>query len=336
MATNDMGPGPLKKARRLVQKTTKKITKGTFLEDSKKYPGEKNNPFAQKGGTTKKYQKGGKTTSFTDDIATGLDNVFRKTYPFNIPHTQTTKALKAVDDYLTKGKGKMSDPYEALKAKVKKTMKVPNKKQAGGPTDPVTAMYKAKGEKVPTTKETVKYVKKRGSGYIAPTKPKAPAGWSTREEATPSTRRYQNGGTGMTPPMPSPKPKPKTYPRGLAPTPKPQINAKGNPGNEGYNRYTGPRSPSMNAADYKAKVIERYGSEETARDAKAIQKKGGATKKMKIGGMVNPNAKLQAAKSAGSKGVMSGVNPKAAASKVVRGRVGGTSVAPKKATPGRK
>ncbi len=65
-------------------------------------------------------------------------------------------------------------------------------------------------------------------------------------------------------------------------------------------------------------------------------RKGGATKKMKIGGMVNPNAKLQAAKSAGSKGVMSGVNPKAAASKVVRGRVGGTSAAPKKATPGRK
>ena len=61
MATNDMGPGPLKKARRLVKKITQKVTKGTFLEDSKKYPGEKNNPFARKGGTTKmkKYQPGG-------------------------------------------------------------------------------------------------------------------------------------------------------------------------------------------------------------------------------------------------------------------------------------
>jgi hypothetical protein len=335
MATNDMGPGPLKKARRLVQKTTKKITKGTILEDSKKYPGEKNNPFAQKGGTTKKYQKGGKTTSFTQDIATGLDNVFRKTYPFNVPHTKITKALKAVDDKITKGhEGEQPDWYNKFKDKVKKTMKVPNKKQDGGMIN--EQFSKATGIPAPSkkaTKDTLKYVKKKGSGYNAPIKAKAPAGWSTPEESTPSTRRYQNGGTGMTPPMPSPKPKLKTYPRGLAPTPKPQINAKGN---EGYNRYTGPRSPSMNAADYKAKAVAKYGSEETARDAKAIQKKGGATKKMKIGGMVNPNAKLQAAKSAGSKGVMSGVNPKAAASKVVRGRVGGTSVAPKKATPGRK
>jgi hypothetical protein len=61
-----------------------------------------------------------------------------------------------------------------------------------------------------------------------------------------------------------------------------------------------------------------------------------STKRYQIGGMVNPNAKLQAAKSAGSKGVKSGVNPKAAASKVARGRSGGTSAAPKKATPGRK
>ena len=61
------------------------------------------------------------------------------------------------------------------------------------------------------------------------------------------------------------------------------------------------------------------------------KKKGGAT--YKTGGMVNPNAKLQAAKSAGSKGVKSGVNPKAAASKVARGRSGGTSTAPKTATP---
>ena len=56
-------------------------------------------------------------------------------------------------------------------------------------------------------------------------------------------------------------------------------------------------------------------------------------KMMKTGGMVNPNAKLQASKSAGSKGVKSGVNPKAAASKVAKGRSGGTSAAPKTALP---
>lgn len=55
--------------------------------------------------------------------------------------------------------------------------------------------------------------------------------------------------------------------------------------------------------------------------------------KMKTGGMVNPNAKMQAQKAAGSKGVKSGVNPKAVAAKVAKGRSGGTSAAPKTAAP---
>jgi hypothetical protein len=58
-----------------------------------------------------------------------------------------------------------------------------------------------------------------------------------------------------------------------------------------------------------------------------------ARKIMKTGGMVNSNAKVSALKSAGSHGVKSGVNPKAAASKVAKGRVGGTSSAPKTAVP---
>jgi len=63
-------------------------------------------------------------------------------------------------------------------------------------------------------------------------------------------------------------------------------------------------------------------------------KKGGAMKtKMKTGGMVNSNAKVSAVKVAGSKGVKSGVNAKASAQKVAKGRVGGTSAAPKTATP---
>lgn len=67
-----------------------------------------------------------------------------------------------------------------------------------------------------------------------------------------------------------------------------------------------------------------------------IVKKTGsmATKKMyKTGGMVNPNAKLQAAKAAGSKGVKSGVNPKAAASNVAKKPSAARSKAPKKAIP---
>lgn len=56
-------------------------------------------------------------------------------------------------------------------------------------------------------------------------------------------------------------------------------------------------------------------------------------KVMKTGGMVNSNAKVSALKSAGSHGVKSGVNPRAAASKVARGKVGGISSAPKTAVP---
>lgn len=47
----------------------------------------------------------------------------------------------------------------------------------------------------------------------------------------------------------------------------------------------------------------------------------------------NPNAKVTASKVAGSKGVKSGVNPKATVQKVAKGRVGGTSKAPKTAVP---
>jgi len=53
----------------------------------------------------------------------------------------------------------------------------------------------------------------------------------------------------------------------------------------------------------------------------------------KTGGMVNSNAKVSALKSAGSHGVKSGVNPRAAASKVARGKVGGISTAPRTAVP---
>jgi hypothetical protein len=64
-----------------------------------------------------------------------------------------------------------------------------------------------------------------------------------------------------------------------------------------------------------------------------IMRKGGSIKsktmnKMKTyktGGMVNPNANLQAGKKAGSKGVKSGMNPKAKASNVAKGKSGGTN-----------
>lgn len=119
------------------------------------------------------------------------------------------------------------------------------KMQDGGPID---AMRKAMGEKPTSTKKTMKYVKKHGSGYIPP-----------------AGKKMQSGGTSG-----------------------------------GYPTSSG-NMPS-----------------------------GG---KMMTGGMVNANANLQAGKKAGSKGVTPGVNPKAAASKVAKGRSGGTSVAPKTALP---
>ncbi len=65
----------------------------------------------------------------------------------------------------------------------------------------------------------------------------------------------------------------------------------------------------------------------------SMQRMGGATKKYMTGGMVNSNAKVSALKSAGSKGVKSGVNAKAKASTTAKGRTGGTSKAPKVAKP---
>ena len=83
-------------------------------------------------------------------------------------------------------------------------------------------------------------------------------------------------------------------------------------------------------------VISKMTPEQRAK-IKGIQKLGGATKKTyKTGGMVNANAKLQATKSPGSKGVKPGVNPKAAASKTAKKPSASRSKAPKKATPGRR
>ena len=66
---------------------------------------------------------------------------------------------------------------------------------------------------------------------------------------------------------------------------------------------------------------------------KDFERMGGSKKSYKTGGMVNSNAKVSALKSAGSKGVKSGVNTKVSAQKSAKGRVGGVSKAPKSAAP---
>ena len=71
----------------------------------------------------------------------------------------------------------------------------------------------------------------------------------------------------------------------------------------------------------------------SARQGERAKKLKAKAAMMKTGGMVNANSKVSALKVAGSKGVKSGVNPKAAASKRATGRSGGTSTAPKTAVP---
>ena len=100
------------------------------------------------------------------------------------------------------------------------------------------------------------------------------------------------------------------------------------------NEYTGAKIPTgpMTKEEYQMAAQRAAGTRAKALGAGPTMKKGGAKKYM-TGGMVNSNAKVSALKSAGSKGVKSGVNAKAKASTVAKGRSGGTSKAPKTATP---
>jgi len=77
----------------------------------------------------------------------------------------------------------------------------------------------------------------------------------------------------------------------------------------------------------------RKAEKEAEKNSTAKMKKGGIMKKYKTGGMVNPNANLQAGKKAGSKGVKHSLSAKAIVQKIAKGKSGGTSAAPKTATP---
>lgn len=79
-------------------------------------------------------------------------------------------------------------------------------------------------------------------------------------------------------------------------------------------------------------------------EGKASMRRGGAMKKMKYGGsskrlmktggMTNPNSSISVLKAAGSKGVRSGVNPKASSSKVAGSKGSGrVNTPPSKAVP---
>jgi hypothetical protein len=260
------------------------------------------------------------------------------------------------------------------------------KMQDGGPVD---AMRKAMGQKKPSLKKTLKYVKKHGSGYIP---------------STGISKKMQDGG-------PTVSSKGAFYPND-------KCRGEGcpkNPNDPKYKKEVAKLSPeqrkkigSPSGADMKAngmamkakgmemkakgQELKRIGDAKKAKGeamkADALSKKaamrttytpgvrlgndsvnsdGSITKSLqkggsisdrgekrrlkksikgmqkgykpisgpsfKTGGMVNANASVKKQTVPGSRGVKSGVNPSATTSKVARGRVGGTSVAPKKAIP---
>lgn len=197
-------------------------------------------------------------------------------------------------------------------------MKTKMKKyQDGGPAD---AMLKAMGQKPTSTKKTMKYVRKKGSGYIPPATGGNPdsSKWSEKYKS-PNEQKMQSGGRTI-----SEKAAMRKVGKGKG-TIAYKYGSDSAPGTEGNKgEYIG----------YSRKARKDSASGKTIgtsmKDAKAPRPV------MKTGGMVNPNAKMQAQKVAGSKGVTPGVNPKAAASKVAKGRSGGTSVAPKTAIPSAK
>ena len=99
---------------------------------------------------------------------------------------------------------------------------------------------------------------------------------------------------------------------------------------------TEPKCPMGMSWDPSSKKCVKPGTKDTPLDKLKKEKARMLKTKFKTGGMVNANADLKATKSAGSKGVKPGVNPKAAASKTAKKPSASRSKAPKKATPGRK
>lgn len=188
------------------------------------------------------------------------------------------------------------------------------KYQDGGPAE---AMQKAMGQKPTSTKKTMKYARKHGSGYIPPAKEgnSDSSAWKERYRS-PDAKKYQDGGRTISEKAAMRK---VSKGKGTIAYKYGSDSAPGTEGNKG--EYIG----------YSRKARKDSASGKTMgtsmKDAKAPRPV------MKTGGMVNPNAKVQAGKKAGSKGVKPGVNPKASASKVAKGRSGGTSVAPKTAIP---
>jgi hypothetical protein len=201
--------------------------------------------------------------------------------------------------------------------------------QKGGP---VEAMQKAMGQKPVSTRKTMKYVRKKGSGYIPPTESNKPdtSKWAEKYKS-PNAKKMQKG--GMSDVKSGVKQVAKGVKKGIANSAKSAKSVaktivKATPEYQTY-KAVGRKAKSVDDA-----IQKRYPNY-TGKGSMYAGAKSGIKKMLgyKTGGMVNPNADVKRQAVAGSKGVMSGVNPKASASSVAKGRSGGTSAAPKTATP---
>jgi len=100
-----------------------------------------------------------------------------------------------------------------------------------------------------------------------------------------------------------------------------------------------PKEPKTPRVPRKQKKVDKmYADNPTwaKEDAPGAYKKGGSTKKMyKTGGMVNANSKVSASKTATGSvgGISKAISKGAVKAASPKGKVGGTSTAPKSASP---
>jgi hypothetical protein len=172
---------------------------------------------------------------------------------------------------------------------------VTKKMQSGGPVEAMhKGMRKIMRKVNAPLRKTLKHVSKNGSGYKNPESDKAPAGFTDSKNTTPSTKKYQTGGTSGA-----------------------QLKKEG---------------AAMKAKGMAMKAKGQAQSVEKMEKMKRANNQAyNPVNSFKTGGMVNSNAKVTASKVAKGRPAKS-AEPMSAAKKAT-GKVGGVSKAPKAAAP---
>ena len=272
-----------------------------------------------KGGATKaKYQDGG--ASFQDMKKSAkqdqkLAKITAKTDRIKAG-TEPTAYEKAatITGNVAKTAGSAADIVKAVKDKTSGS-NAPGEFQKGGPTPFSTRMSdapmtpKEKRQAKRETNATMRYAKKQGSGL------KMQKGGAMSDVKGGAKQIIKGVSKGV---KDSAKNAKKVVKAAVKSTPE-------------YKAYKAIGSGAKKVDDALEKRYPNYTKKGSVYDG--VKSAAKTILGYKTGGMVNPNATVKRQAVAGSKGVKSGVNPKAAASNVAKGRTGGTSAAPKTATP---